>query len=190
MIGHSTGGGEVARYIGRHPARRSRVAKVVLVGAVPPLMLKTPAKIPGDLPIEVFDGLAQGARPATARSSTATSTMPFYGFNRSMAPRSMKAMIANRWLVGMAGRAKGHYDCIQANSPRSIYSDDLKKIDVSALLIAWRCRPDRADRGFSAALLKASQEGASSRSTRASPHGMCSTHPEVVNPDLLAFIRS
>ena len=129
MIGHSTGGGEVAHYIGRHGT--SRVAKVVLVGAVPPLMLKTAAN-PKALPLEVFDGIRKGT--AGDRSQFYKDlTMPFYGFNRSGA-KVNEGLRSSFWLQGMQGGVKGQYDCIHEFSEID-YTDDLRKIDKPTLII-------------------------------------------------------
>lgn len=129
MIGHSTGGGEVARYIGRHGT--ARVAKVVLVGAVPPLMLKTDAN-PEGTPIEVFDGIREGTALKRAQFFLDL-TMPFYGFNREGATEQ-PGLREKFWLQGMAGSIKGHYDCVHEFSEVD-YTEDLKKIDVPALVI-------------------------------------------------------
>ena len=129
-VGHSTGGGEVARYIARHG--EGRVAKAVLISAVPPLMVQTDAN-PGGLPKSVFDGL-QASWPRTARSSTATlPSGPFYGFNRPGAKPS-EAIIQNWWRQGMMGGAKAHYDGIMAFS-QTDFTEDLKKITVPVLVM-------------------------------------------------------
>src|SRR5260370_5543358 len=128
-VGHSTGGGEVARYIGRHGAKR--VAKAVLIGAVPPLMLKT-ATNPRGLPMEVFDQIRAGV--ATNRAQFYKDiTLPFYGYNRPGAKIS-EGIRAHWWLQGMMGGVKAHYDCIKAFSETD-FSDDLKKIEVPTLIL-------------------------------------------------------
>jgi len=128
-VGHSTGGGEVVRYIARHGSKR--VAKVVLIGAVPPLMLKTPSN-PGGLPVEVFDGIRNGV--ATNRAQTCIDiTVPFYGFNRPGAKVS-EGIRERWWLQGMMGGIKAHYDCIKAFSETD-FTEDLKKIDVPTLIL-------------------------------------------------------
>jgi non-heme chloroperoxidase len=129
LVGHSTGGGEVARYIGRHGSKR--VTKVVLVGAVPPLMLKTAAN-PEGTPIEVFDGIRKGT--ATNRSQFFRDlTIPFYGFNRPGA-KTNEGLRESFWLMGMQGSIKGEYDCVYEFSEVD-YTADLKKIDKPTLII-------------------------------------------------------
>ena len=130
LVGHSTGGGEVAHYIGRHGT--SRVAKVALVGAVPPQMLKTAAN-PGGLPIEVFDGIRAGLVADRSQFHKDLAAGPFYGFNRADAKKS-QGLIDSFWLQGMAGGLKGQYDCIKQFSEVD-YTEDLKKIDVPTLVV-------------------------------------------------------
>jgi non-heme chloroperoxidase len=181
-IGHSTGGGEVARYIGRHGTKR--VAKAVLIGAVPPIMVKTAAN-PGGLPIEVFDGIRAGV--AGNRSQFYLElTMPFYGFNRPGAKVS-EGIRQHWWLQGMAGSVKSHYDCVKAFSETD-FTDDLKKFDVPTLVMHGdddQIVPYQDAGVLSAKLVK----GATLKIYPGFPHGMCTTNPEVINPDLLAFIR-
>src|SRR6201991_4289342 len=129
-VGHSTGGGEVARFIGRHATRR--VAKAVLIGAVPPLMLKTAAN-PGGLPIEVFDGFRAALAANRAQFFRDVPAGPFYGFNRPGAQVS-EGIIANWWRQGMMGGTKAHYDCIKAFSETD-FTADLKKITVPVLVM-------------------------------------------------------
>ena len=129
-IGHSTGGGEVARYVAR--AKAGRVAKAVLVSAVPPIMLKTPAN-PGGLPIEVFDGFRAGVAANRAQFYLDVPTGPFYGFNRPGAKVS-QGLIDNWWRQGMMGGAKAHYDCIKAFSETD-FTEDLKAIAVPVLVM-------------------------------------------------------
>src|SRR5918993_868913 len=128
LVGHSTGGGEVARYVGRHGT--ARVAKAVLVGAVPPLMLKTAAN-PGGLPIEVFDGIRKGTYDNRAQFFKDL-PMPFYGYNRDGAKVS-EGVRDSFWLQGMMGGLKGQYDCIREFSEVD-YTEDLKKFDIPTLI--------------------------------------------------------
>jgi non-heme chloroperoxidase len=183
-IGHSTGGGEVAHYVAR--AEPGRVAKAVLIGAVPPIMLKTEAN-PGGLPIEVFDGLRAALLANRAQFFLDLPTGPFYGFNREGAEIS-EGVIRNWWRQGMMGGAKAHYDCIKAFSETD-FTEDLKAIEVPVLVmhgIDDQIVP-YADAGpLSAKLLK----NATLKSYEGYPHGMATTHADVINADLLAFIRS
>ncbi|HEY0282807.1 MAG TPA: alpha/beta hydrolase [Rhizomicrobium sp.] len=182
-IGHSTGGGEVARYLGRHGA--SRVAKAVLVGAVPPLMLKTDAN-PGGLPREVFDGFR--AQVAANRAQFYQDVpIPFYGFNRPGAKVS-EGIKQNWWRQGMMGSIKSHYDCIKAFSETD-FTEDLKKIDVPTLILHGdddQIVPIGASALLSAKLVK----NATLKVYPGFPHGMCTTQPEVLNADLLAFAKA
>jgi non-heme chloroperoxidase len=182
-VGHSTGGGEVAHYLGRHG--ESRVAKAVLISAVPPLMVKTAAN-PGGLPKEVFDGFQ--ARLATNRSQfyRDVAAGPFYGYNRPGAKAS-EAVIENWWRQGMMGGAKAHYDGIVAFS-QTDFTEDLKKITVPVLVMHGE--DDQivpfADAGpLSAKLLKNSE----TKFYPGFPHGMPTTNAEQINADLLAFIQ-
>jgi non-heme chloroperoxidase len=179
-VGHSTGGGEVARYLGRHGSKR--VAKVVLVGAVPPLMLKTAAN-PGGLPMEVFDGIRAGV--ATNRPQFYKDlTLPFYGYNRPGAKIS-EGIREHFWLQGMMGGVKAHYDCIKAFSETD-FSDDLKKIDVPTLILHGdgdQIVPIADSALLSAKLVKNSKL----KIYPGFPHGMCETNPEQINADLLSF---
>jgi non-heme chloroperoxidase len=179
-VGHSTGGGEVARYLGRHGSKR--VAKAVLVGAVPPLMLKTAAN-PGGLPMEVFDGIRAGV--ATNRPQFYKDlTLPFYGYNRPGAKTS-EGIREHWWLQGMMGGVKAHYDCIKAFSETD-FSNDLKKIDVPTLILHGdddQIVPIADSAPLSAKLVKNS----TLKIYPGFPHGMCTTNPEQINADLLAF---
>lgn len=181
-IGHSTGGGEVARYIGRHGTQR--VAKAVLIGAVPPIMLKTEAN-PGGLPMEVFDGIRAGV--ASNRSQFYIDlTMPFYGYNRPDAKVS-EGIRREWWLQGMMGGIKAHYDCVKAFSETD-FTEDLKKIDVPTLVLHGdddQIVPYQDAGVLSAKLVK----NATLKIYPGLPHGMCTTHPEIINPDILAFIK-
>jgi non-heme chloroperoxidase len=184
-IGHSTGGGEVARYVARHGGN-GRVAKAVLIGAVPPIMLKTAAN-PGGLPIEVFDGFRAALVANRAQFFRDVPAGPFYGFNRPGAKVS-EGVIANWWRQGMMGGAKAHYDCIKAFSETD-FTEDLKSIDVPTLVMHGdddQIVPYADSAPLSVKLLKKG----TLKTYAGLPHGMCTTHPEIVNPDLLAFIKS
>lgn len=184
-IGHSTGGGEVTRYVARYGGD-GRVAKAVLIGAVPPIMVKT-ANNPGGLPIEVFDGFRAALVANRAQFYRDVPTGPFYGFNR--APDTLQeGVVANWWRQGMMGGAKAHYDCIKAFSETD-FTEDLKAIAVPTLVMHGsddQIVPIDDSARLSAPLLRHGQL----KIYDGLPHGMCTTHPEVVNPDLLAFIRS
>jgi non-heme chloroperoxidase len=182
-IGHSTGGGEVVRYITRH--NRGQVAKAVLISAVPPVMVKTPGN-PGGLPKEVFDGLQ--VQVATNRSQFYRDLPagPFYGFNRS-GVKPVEGIIQNWWRQGMMGGAKAHYDGIVAFS-QTDFTEEMKKITIPVLVMHGD--DDQivpyADAGpLSAKLLKNS----TLKTYKGFPHGMPTTQAETINADLLAFIR-
>jgi non-heme chloroperoxidase len=182
-VGHSTGGGEVARYVAR--AERGRVAKAVLIGAVPPVMVKSDRN-PGGLPIEVFDGFRAQLAANRAQFYADVPAGPFYGYNREGAKVS-KGVIANWWRQGMMGGAKAQYDCIEAFSETD-FTEDLRKIDVPVLVMHGtddQIVPYADSAPLSVKLLK----NGTLKSYDGLPHGMCTTHPEVINPDLLAFIR-
>jgi non-heme chloroperoxidase len=182
-IGHSTGGGEVARYLGRHGT--GRVAKAVLIGAVPPIMVKSD-KNPGGLPIEVFDSFRTAVAANRAQFYIDVPAGPFYGFNRPGAKVS-QGLIDNWWRQGMAGGIKAQYDCIKAFSETD-FSEDLKKIDVPVLVMHGdddQIVPYADSAPLSAKLLKKG----TLKTYPGLPHGLCSTHPEIANPDLLAFIK-
>jgi non-heme chloroperoxidase len=182
-IGHSTGGGEATHYVARHG--QGRVAKLVIIGAVPPLMLKTPAN-PGGLPIDVFDGLRKQLAANRSQFYRDLASGPFYGYNRPGATVS-EAVIANWWRQGMTGGAKAHYDGIKAFSETD-FTEDLKIIDVPTLVMHGdddQIVPIGASAHLSVKLLK---QG-TLKVYEGFPHGMCTTHAETVNPDILAFIR-
>jgi non-heme chloroperoxidase len=182
-IGHSTGGGEVTRYLGRHGT--GRVAKAALIAAVPPVMVKSD-KNPGGLPIEVFDGLRAALAANRAQFYIDIPTGPFYGFNRPGATIS-QGIIDNWWRQGMMGGAKAHYDCIKAFSETD-FTEDLKKIDVPVLVMHGdddQIVPFADSAPLSAKLLRRS----TLKVYKGFPHGMCTTHAEVVNAELLAFIK-
>lgn len=182
-IGHSTGGGEVARYVAR--SKPGRVGKAVLIGAVPPIMVKSESN-PGGLPIEVFDGFRATLAANRAQFYIDVPAGPFYGFNRPGAKVS-QGVIDNWWRQGMMGGTKAHYDCIKAFSETD-FTEDLKAITVPTLVMHGtddQIVPYQDAGVLSAKLLKNSTlnlyEGY--------PHGMCTTHADVINPDLLAFIQ-
>lgn len=184
-IGHSTGGGEATRYVARHGQRQGRVARLVLIGAVPPIMVKTRAN-PDGLPIEVFDGLRAQLAANRAQFYLDFASGPFYGFNRPGAQVS-QGMIQNWWRQGMAGSAKAHYEGIKAFSETD-FTEDLATIEVPALVMHGD--DDQIVPIADSALLSAKRlKNATLKVYRKLPHGMCTTHAEVVNPDLLAFIR-
>ena len=182
-VGHSTGGGEVARYIGRHGT--ARVAKAVLISAVPPLMLKTD-KNPGGLPLSVFDGL-RAQLVANRPQFYKEFTLPFYGYNRPGAKIS-EGIREHWWLQGMMGGVKPHYDCIKAFSETD-FTEDLKKIDVPTLIMHGdddQIVPIGAAALLSAKLVK----NATLKVYPGFPHGMPTTNADQINADLLAFIKS
>jgi non-heme chloroperoxidase len=182
-IGHSTGGGEVARYVARHGA--GRVAKAVLIGAVPPIMVKS-EKNPGGTPIEVFDGMRAALSANRAQFFRDLPSGPFYGFNRSGAKVS-QGVIDNWWRQGMMGAAKAHYDCIKAFSETD-FTDDLKSIKVPVLILHGD--DDQIVPIADAALLSAKLvKDGTLKVYPGYPHGMCTTNPDVINRDLLAFVR-
>src|SRR5687768_5467970 len=182
-IGHSTGGGEATRYVARHG--KGRVAKLVLIGAVPPIMLKTPAN-PGGLPIEVFDGFRQQLAANRAQLYLDFASGPFYSYNRPGAKAS-QGVIQNWWRQAMMGGAKAQYDSIKAFSETD-FTGDLKVIDVPTLVMHGeddQVVPIADSAPLSAKLLKKGSLNVYEKF----PHGMCTTHAEVVNADLLAFFK-
>jgi non-heme chloroperoxidase len=182
MVGHSTGGGEVARYLGRHGSKR--VAKAVLISAVPPLMLKT-EKNPGGLPISVFDSLRE-ALAANRPQFYKDITLPFYGYNRPGAKIS-EGIREHWWLQGMLGGVKAHYDCIKAFSETD-FTEDLKKIDIPVLVMHGdddQIVPIGAAGLMSAKILKK----ATLKVYAGFPHGMPATNADQINADLLTFFK-
>jgi non-heme chloroperoxidase len=182
-VGHSTGGGEVARYVARHGA--GRVAKAVLIGAVPPLMLRSESN-PGGLPIEVFDSFREGTASNRAQFFLDVASGPFYGFNRSGAAVS-EGVIRNWWRQGMMGGIKAHYEGIKAFSETD-FTEDLKAIEVPTLVMHGdddQVVPIAGSAELSIKLLK----HGTLKVYAGYPHGMCTTHAEVINADLLAFIE-
>jgi non-heme chloroperoxidase len=181
-VGHSTGGGEVVRYIGRHTTKR--VAKVVLIGAVPPLMLKTAAN-PGGLPIEVFDQIRAGVLADRSQFFKDLS-IPFYGFNRPGAKISA-GLRDSFWLQGMLCGHKAAYDCIKAFSETD-FTEDLKRIDVPTLVLHGD--DDQIVPITDSALLTARLvKGVTLKVIPGAPHGMCSTLKDQINAELLSFIK-
>jgi non-heme chloroperoxidase len=183
-VGHSTGGGEVARYVAQHG--KGRVAKAVLISAVPPIMVKSDRN-PGGLPIEVFDGFRAAQAANRAQFFLDVASGPFYGFNREGATVS-QGVIRNWWRQGMMGGTKAHYDCIKAFSETD-FTDDLRSIDVPVLVMHGD--DDQivpiADAGLlSVKLVK----NGTLKVYKGYPHGMCTTHADVINQDLLAFFKS
>ena len=184
-IGHSTGGGEVARYVARFGEPQGRVAKAVLVSAVPPLMLKTDSN-PDGTPIEVFDGFRQALAANRAQFFLDVASGPFYSFNREGAQVS-DGVIRNWWRQGMMGAANAHYEGIKAFSETD-QTEDLKSISVPTLVLQGD--DDQIVPYADASLLQAKLlRNASLKVYAGFPHGMLTTHADVINPDLLAFIR-
>jgi non-heme chloroperoxidase len=182
MVGHSTGGGEVARYLGRHGTKR--VAKAVLMSAVPPLMVKTD-KNPGGLPISAFDEL-RTALAANRPQFYKDLTLPFYGYNRPGAKVS-EGIREHWWLQGMVGGMKAHYDCIKAFSETD-FTEDLKKIDIPVLVLHGdddQIVPIGASAMMSSKILK----NATLKVYPGFPHGMATTRPDVINADILKFLK-
>ena len=183
MVGHSTGGGEVARYLGRHGSKR--VAKAALISAITPLMLKT-EKNPLGTPVEVFNGL-RAALAANRPQFYKDITLPFYGYNRPGAKIS-EGIREHWWLQGMVGSIKGHYECIKVFSETDT-TEDLKKIDIPVLVLHSeddQIVPIAAAGPAAAKLLK----HATLKVYRDFPHGMPTTHADVINADLLAFFKA
>jgi non-heme chloroperoxidase len=183
-VGHSTGGGEALHYAALHG--RGRVARLVLIGAVPPIMVKT-ARNPGGLPLEVFDGFRQQLAANRAQFYRDVASGPFYGYNRPGANVS-PAVIDNWWRQGMMGGAKAHYDGIKAFSETD-FTGDLEAIDVPTLVMHGdddQIVPIADSALLSAKLLK----NGTLKVYEKLSHGLCTTHPDVVNTDLLAFMRS
>ena len=185
-IGHSTGGGEATRYVARHGQKQGRVAKLVLIGAVPPLMVKTAAN-PGGMPIEVLDGMRQQYAANRAQFYLDFASGPFYGFNRPGAKVS-QGVIQNWWRQGMMGSTQAHYDGVKAFSETD-FTEDLKTITVPALVMHGdddQIVPIANSALLSVKLLK----NGTLKVYEKFPHGMCTTHAAVINADLLAFLKS
>ncbi|HTO31369.1 MAG TPA: alpha/beta hydrolase [Pararhizobium sp.] len=182
-VGHSTGGGEVVHYVAR--AKPGRVGKAVIVGAVPPVMVKSPTN-PGGLPIDVFDGLRKALVANRAQFFIDVPTGPFFGFNRPGAEIS-QGLIDNWWRQGMMGGANAHYECIKAFSETD-FTEDLKAIDVPVLVMHGtddQIVPYEDSAVLAVKLLK----NGTLKSYDGLPHGMLSTHPDILNPDMLAFFK-
>ena len=185
-IGHSTGGGQVAAYVARHGLPAGRVAKAVLVSAVPPIMLKT-ERYPGGLPIEVFDGLRAGLAANRAQFFRDVAAGPFYGFNRPGA-KVDEGVIDNWWRQGMMGSAKAHYGGIKAFSETD-QTDDLKAITVPTLVLHGD--DDQIVPYKNAGVLQAEiLPNATLKIYEGFPHGMLTTHADILNADLLAFVKA
>ena len=183
MIGHSTGGGEVARYIGRHGTKR--VAKAVLIGSVTPLMLKTEAN-PGGLSIDAFDQIRAGVS-ADRSQFFKDLTTPFYGANRK-GHKVTQGMRDAFWFQGMQGGLKNELDCIKAFSETD-FTEDLKEFDVPTFILHGdddQIVPIAASAMLSSKIVK----GSTLKVYPGLPHGMCSTHKDQINVDLLAFIKA
>jgi non-heme chloroperoxidase len=183
-VGHSTGGGEVARYAARAP--KGRVAAAVLVGAVPPIMVKSPAN-PGGTPIEVFDGLRAALAVNRAQFYRDMPSGPFYGFNRPGA-NVLGGVVDNWWRQGMIGGAKAHYDCIKAFSETD-FTEDLKRIDVPVLVMHGdddQIVPYQDAGVLSAKLVR----NGKLKIYPGYPHGMLTIHADQLNYDILEFIRT
>lgn len=183
-VGHSTGGGEVTRYVAR--AERGRVAKAVLIAAIPPVMIRSDAN-PDGVPPEVFDGIREGVFTNRAQFFLDLPSGPFYGFNRDGAKVS-QGLIQNWWRQGMAGGAKAHYDCIEVFSETD-FTEDLKAITVPVLFVHGEDDQIVPIENSAYKAIKLVRDG----TLKAYPglsHGLFATHPEVVNADLLAFIRA
>jgi non-heme chloroperoxidase len=182
-VGHSTGGGEVAHYVAR--ADPGRVSKAVLIGAVPPIMLKTEAN-PGGMPIEAFDGYRQALAANRAQLYLDIASGPFYGFNRT-GVLPIQGVIENWYRQGMMGGIKAQYDCVKAFSETD-FTDDLKAIDVPVLVMHGdddQVVPYADSAPLTVKLLRNGQL----KTYEGFPHGMATTHADVINADLLAFIR-
>ncbi len=183
-VGHSTGGGEVTRYIGRHGTKR--VSRAVLIGAVPPLMLKTAAN-PAGLPLDVFDGLRTASLADRSKLYIDLATGPFYGYNRAGAHVS-QGVIDSFWMQSMMGGHKNMYDCIKAFSETD-FTEDLKRFDVPTLILHGD--DDQIVPIVAAALLSSKLvKGAKLKIYKGAPHGMCTTLKDQVNEELLAFFKS
>jgi non-heme chloroperoxidase len=184
-IGHSTGGGEVARYVAQY-GRRGRVSKAVLIGAVPPVMVKSD-KNPGGLPIEVFDGFRAALVANRAQFYRDVPSGPFYGFNRPGAT-VLPGVIDNWWRQGMMGGIKPHHDCIKAFSETD-FTNDLKEIDVPTLVMHGdddQIVPFADSAPLSVNLLK----HGTLKVYKGLGHGLCTINADVVNADLLEFIKN
>ncbi|MCQ6257175.1 alpha/beta fold hydrolase [Pseudomonas sp. Q11] len=185
-VGHSTGGGEAARYVAKYGQAHGRTAKLVLISAVPPIMVKTSTN-PTGLPIEIFDGFRKQLAANRSQFYMDVAGGPFYGFNRPGAVVSQGAIL-NWWRQGMTGSAKAQYEGIKAFSETD-FTEDLRAINVPTLVMHGdddQIVPIADSAMLSVKLLK----HGTLKVYEKYPHGMCTTHPEVINQDLLAFLRS
>jgi non-heme chloroperoxidase len=185
-IGHSTGGGEATHYVAQYGQNRGSVAKLVLIGAVPPLMIKTPAN-PGGIPVEVFDGLRKDYAANRAQFYLDFASGPFYSYNRPGAKIS-QGVIQNWWRQAMMGSAKAQYDGVKAFSETD-FTADLRSITIPTLVMHGdddQIVPIADSALLSSKLLK----NATLKVYEKFPHGMCTTHADVVNPVLFEFIKS
>jgi non-heme chloroperoxidase len=183
-VGHSTGGGEVAHYVAR--AETGRVAKAALLGAVPPIMVRS-ANNPVGLPVSLFDGLRAALVANRSQFYTDLPAGPFYGFNRPGA-KPLESVIRNWWRQGMMGGAKAHYDCIKAFSETD-FTEDLRRIDVPVLLMHGDDDQIVPIQGAALLGIKLLKHG-TLKVYPGLPHGMATTHADTINQDLLAFIRA
>ena len=183
-IGHSTGGGEVTRYVAR--AERGRVAKAILIAAIPPVMAQSAAN-PDGVPMEVFDGLRSALETNRAQFYRDLPSGPFYGFNREGAKVS-QGLIDNWWRQGMTGGAKAHYDCIEVFSETD-FTEDLKALTVPVLFIHGEDDQIVPIENSAHKAIKLVRDG-TLKTYPGLSHGLFATHPDVVNPDMLAFIRA
>ncbi|SEH22326.1 alpha/beta hydrolase [Rhizobium sp. NFR12] len=185
-VGHSTGGGEVTRYVAKFGQPQGRVAKAVLIGAVPPVMVQSDSN-PGGLPLSVFDGFRTAQAANRAQFFLDIPTGPFYGYNRDGAKVS-EGVIRNWWRQGMMGGTKSHYDCIKAFSETD-FTEDLKAIDLPVLVMHGdddQIVPIADSAMLSSKLLK----NGTLKVYEGLPHGMATTHADVINADLLAFFKA
>lgn len=185
-VGHSTGGGEVTRYVAKFGQPQGRVAKAVLIGAVPPVMVQSDSN-PGGLPLSVFDGFRTAQAANRAQFFLDIPTGPFYGYNRDGAEVS-EGVIRNWWRQGMMGGTKAHYDCIKAFSETD-FTEDLKAIDLPVLVMHGdddQIVPIADSAMLSSKLLK----NGTLKVYEGLPHGMATTHADVINADLLAFFKA
>jgi non-heme chloroperoxidase len=185
-VGHSTGGGEVTRYVAKFGQPQGRVAKAVLIGAVPPVMVQSDSN-PGGLPLSVFDGFRTAQAANRAQFFLDIPTGPFYGYNRDGAEVS-EGVIRNWWRQGMMGGTKSHYDCIKAFSETD-FTEDLKAIDLPVLVMHGdddQIVPIADSAMLSSKLLK----NGTLKVYEGLPHGMATTHADVINADLLAFFKA
>jgi len=185
-VGHSTGGGEVTRYVAKFGQPQGRVAKAVLIGAVPPVMVQSDSN-PGGLPLSVFDGFRTAQAANRAQFFLDIPTGPFYGYNRDGAKVS-EGVIRNWWRQGMMGGTKSHYDCIKAFSETD-FTEDLKAIDLPVLVMHGdddQIVPIADSAMLSSKLLK----NGTLKVYEGLPHGMATTHADLINADLLAFFKA